>query len=309
MLARALHRELLLEAVTYLVIAAALVLAAGWLWYEALLAVLDLALALRAMLIGLTFGAAWRGRSRVPPALRLGGLAAIRLVLSEYLAFIILYSVIQPFVQRFMGEDDLRRVAPGEQPLLLVHGYCCNRGAWWRLRRRLEDLGYTIATVNLEPVGAGIDDYVETLRRRIEEVCTATGVPQLILVAHSMGGLAARAYLRKHGADRVARLITLGTPHQGTLVAHFGMGRNARQMELGSDWLQRLAADTALLALPVTSIYSVHDNFVMPQLSQELHGADNRRLAGVGHLSLLLYEDAGRQLLAALARPSAQKAA
>jgi pimeloyl-ACP methyl ester carboxylesterase len=35
------------------------------------------------------------------------------------------------------------------------------------------------------------------------------------LVAHSFGGLVARAYFQKHGAGRVDRLVTFGTPHKG----------------------------------------------------------------------------------------------
>lgn len=35
------------------------------------------------------------------------------------------------------------------------------------------------------------------------------------LVAHSMGGLVARAYLKKHGTGQVDRLVALGTPHKG----------------------------------------------------------------------------------------------
>lgn len=38
---------------------------------------------------------------------------------------------------------------------------------------------------------------------------------QVDIVAHSMGGLVARAYLQKHGSDRVERLVTFGTPHKG----------------------------------------------------------------------------------------------
>ncbi|PIW26892.1 MAG: hypothetical protein COW30_13000 [Rhodospirillales bacterium CG15_BIG_FIL_POST_REV_8_21_14_020_66_15] len=43
---------------------------------------------------------------------------------------------------------------------------------------------------------------------------------RVILVGHSMGGLAARAYLQAHdyGGD-VAALVTIGTPHQGSVVA------------------------------------------------------------------------------------------
>jgi pimeloyl-ACP methyl ester carboxylesterase len=60
-----------------------------------------------------------------------------------------------------------------------------------------------------------IDAYADGIARRIDEVLAATGT-SLILVGHSMGGLASRAYLRRHGVAKVARLITLGSPHQGT---------------------------------------------------------------------------------------------
>src|SRR5439155_6766729 len=44
------------------------------------------------------------------------------------------------------------------------------------------------------------------------------------LVAHSLGGLDARYAISKLGLhDRVASLVTLGTPHRGTPVADFGI--------------------------------------------------------------------------------------
>ncbi len=51
-------------------------------------------------------------------------------------------------------------------------------------------------------------------RRRIGDIEAATGASQVVLVGHSMGGLVARAYLRRYGGAKVRRLITIGTPHQ-----------------------------------------------------------------------------------------------
>lgn len=45
----------------------------------------------------------------------------------------------------------------------------------------------------------------------------AATAEQLLLVAHSMGGLVARAALALPGLERVARIVNLGAPHQGTL--------------------------------------------------------------------------------------------
>jgi pimeloyl-ACP methyl ester carboxylesterase len=45
----------------------------------------------------------------------------------------------------------------------------------------------------------------------------AAGINHPILVAHSMGGLVARAYVAKGG--EIAKLVTLGTPHLGSPLA------------------------------------------------------------------------------------------
>jgi pimeloyl-ACP methyl ester carboxylesterase len=92
----------------------------------------------------------------------------MRLALEEYLAFILVFTVVQPFERLFMGADRLRP-AGDRPPLLLVHGYECNRGFWWRLRARLEGAGWIVATVNLEPVFAGIDAYADVIARRVLE--------------------------------------------------------------------------------------------------------------------------------------------
>lgn len=50
----------------------------------------------------------------------------------------------------------------------------------------------------------------------IDQARERSGAAQVVLVAHSMGGLVARSYLQSSGyRNDVARLITLGTPHRG----------------------------------------------------------------------------------------------
>lgn len=233
----------------------------------------------------------------VPP---LGFLATARMVLAEYAAFVACFVVILPFERMWMGCD---RLAPGDRPpLLLVHGYGCSRGVWWWLRRRLEAAGWSVATLNLEPVYASIDDYVAPLSQRIDEVLRATGAARLILVGHSMGGLAARACLRHEGCARVARLITLGTPHAGSRLARIGPGRNARQMVPGSAWLQAL--DGVPPGLDCVTLYSRHDNYVLPRQNLALAGATARPLDGIGHLAMLFSPAVAGVLLSVLERPA-----
>jgi len=217
------------------------------------------------------------------PAPKLGLVGRLRLMLGEYLAFLLTFLAVLPCERLWMPADRLR--PGGGPPLLLVHGYGCSRGVWWLLRRRLEAAGHAVATVSLFPQNTGIDALVPQLQRRIEETCAATGSPQLILIGHSMGGLVCRAYLARHGEARAERLITLATPHAGSELARFGMGRNTREMEPASPWLRGLAAGR--LAIPVFCLCNPWDNYVMPQDSQRLPGARNIDLPPAGHTAML----------------------
>jgi triacylglycerol esterase/lipase EstA (alpha/beta hydrolase family) len=105
-----------------------------------------------------------------------------------------------------------------------------------------------------------------------------------------MGGLVARAYLRAHGTARLAHLITLGTPHHGTALARVAVGRSARQMRRTGEpgaWLAALAAsEDAALRAHITSIYTEHDNIVVPSSSSVLAGARHIVFTGIGHVAL-----------------------
>ena len=211
---------------------------------------------------------------------------------------LVLFDLIQPFENSWMRQDRLNVRRQGEIPVLLVHGYLCNRGSWWRLRRKLRKAGLVVATVNLEPPFADIDALGLILHPRIEEICTKTGAEKLALVGHSMGGLVCRAYLRRFGTGRVERLITLATPHQGTRTAWFGIGRDAREMQPGSAWLRQLAASAPVL--PTLATWSTHDSLVVPQDSARLPGCHEFALPALGHVMMLFSPEVGRLLVSEL---------
>ena len=265
----------------------------------ALLAAVGGILALRVLITVLNYLCFWACRL---PSAQISALRALPMMFAEYAAFVASFVLIFPFENWWMGRDRLKPVVD-RPPLLLIHGYGCSRGAWWWLRRRLEAAGWTVATISLEPVFTSIDNYIEPLAARIDAVLAETGAAQLILVGHSMGGLVARAYLRHHGVQRVARLFTLATPHAGSKLASLGIGQNARQMVPGSAWLAALALETALPETVV--IYSPHDNCVIPHLNLELPGATNIPLEGLGHLAILFSPRVADALLASLEKQAA----
>ena len=246
-----------------------------------------LALAGRAFFIAVTLLFARRYATPTPPEMRLGWASALGMAVAEYFAFIALFSLLIPFASRHVPLQADARKSP-YLPVLLIHGYQCNRAMWWWMRKRLLRAGFQVATLDMEPMFADIDDFALQVAQSVEALCAATGADRIALVGHSMGGLVARAYLRRYGKARVAKLITLGSPHHGSELAHLAMGINGAQMRPGSAWLTALNTPGAV-PLPENSvaIYSYHDNYVMPQDSARLEGARNVPLAGIGHLAMV----------------------
>lgn len=297
-LARVLRRLLALELGLYLVAGGGLVGARGWSAGNAVLLAVGCALVAR-IGFGLgTYALAWWWRSPVPPSFRRGPVALIRHGVGEIAAIVTAYAVLQPFERAWMGAVGPGLQAGARLPVLLVHGYACNRAVWWSLVRALSARGERVHAVSFEPVYGSIDLWVPQVAVRIDELLAATGRERVVLVTHSMGGLAARAYLRARGGSKVACVITLGAPHHGSLHARLGMGENARQMEPGSPWLTALAAaESGGLAAPLVSIYSHHDNFVAPQTSAVHPHARNVGLAGVGHVAMFFARPVRKLLL------------
>jgi triacylglycerol esterase/lipase EstA (alpha/beta hydrolase family) len=160
--------------------------------------------------------------------------------------------------------------------------------------------GHPHAAVNLEPVFGSIDDYVPVIEAAVSRLEQATGLPP-VLVCHSMGGLAARAWLRSAAADRLYRLVTIGTPHGGTWLARFSFTPNGRQMRLASDWLARLERDEAVRPRVATTCwYAECDNIVFPIGSATRANADNRLVLGAAHVDLAFHPDVIRGTLDAL---------
>jgi triacylglycerol lipase len=184
--------------------------------------------------------------------------------------------------------DDLSTRSHGHRAVVLVHGFVCNRAFWNPWMRRLRELGVPYVAINLEPVFCSIDRYPPLIDAAVRRAAEATGLAPLV-VAHSMGGLAVRAWLQGYDADtRVSHVVTVGTPHQGTWLGRFGYALNAREMGLSGDWLGRLAArESTGRRSRFICFYSHCDNIVFPASAATLAGADNRHVPGAAHVDMI----------------------
>lgn len=176
--------------------------------------------------------------------------------------------------------------APAPMPVVLVHGVLCNAGvfAWTICRFAEEGVGPPYA-LSYGPPLAPIERFSAQLAQVIDKACRDTGAAKVVIVGHSMGGLVARDYLRRYGGAKVARVVTIGTPHHGSRFAYLAAGWCLAQIRPGSAWLAALPEPPP--SPPIVSLWSPHDSMVAPQTSAVLEGAINVAFLGVGHNALL----------------------
>lgn len=175
------------------------------------------------------------------------------------------------------------------KPVLLIHGILCNRAVWRPLIGRLQARGFApIRAINLEPLFADLDSHAATVAGELHALQQQSNGAPVAIVTHSMGGLVARAALRLIAPGGISRVVTIAAPHHGTRIARLLRPPPARQLSPDSLWLRALnASQEGRLSVPLTSIYSVHDNLIAPPESSVFAGARLEQLRGLGHLSLL----------------------
>lgn len=237
-----------------------------------------------------------------PDATRSGAMRRLRVLCAEPLELdmALLRMAAEPRMQRSARSGARRGLAA--PAIVLVHGIACNRAVWQPLLARLGEAGFgAVHALNLEPLFGDIDVYALDLSARIAQIKRETDDRPVVIVAHSMGGLVARAALRHLTPGTAGRIVTVATPHHGTALAcRFGW-ICARQMCPGSPWLRALnGAQEGRFALPLTSLYSLDDNLIIPASSAVLRGARSVELRGVGHLGLLRSAPALRAIVAEL---------
>ena len=226
----------------------------------------------------------WWWRARRPPDVKLTPWQRVRMFWYEFVAIaqaprMIFYAA--------LVRDPPR--APAALPVLLLHGIGCNAAVWTGTRDYLEAEGLgPVYALSYGPPFDSIETFAPQVAAKIAQIEAHTGAHQVVIVGHSMGGLVALTYLRRHGGAHVRRLVTLGTPYRGSMHAWLMSGTSLAQMRPGSAFLSSLnRRDYDIGGVPVTSLWSWHDSMVTPQTSSRVDWAQNIVISGVAHNALL----------------------
>ena len=178
-------------------------------------------------------------------------------------------------------------------PVIFVHGLYHNRTAWFLYLHWFRRWGWRhLKAITLRGKLRSVAEHATTLAREVDGVLRETGSARVDLVGHSMGGLVIRAFLAEaSNHEAVRRVVTLGTPHAGSKLAVFAVGRARRELLPGSPFLASLNAGGAQ-APPhghLFAIYSIADNMVLPNKSARAEGEGVTCLetGPVNHVGLL----------------------
>jgi len=195
----------------------------------------------------------------------------------------------------------MRSGTNGRGPIILVHGWGLNRGALWLLRHRLRRAGWgPVYSFTYPSFRADVERAAVRLHGFIERL---TNQQSLTLIGHSLGGLVLRHCAHHCPVPTVRRIITLGTPHSGTLLARVP-GPTTGRLAPGSTFLDSLnTADPVPERCDAIALYSTFDAMILPPSNAQYPGAFNIQINDVGHNALLFSSKVYRLLAENLAAP------
>ncbi|MBI2893891.1 MAG: alpha/beta fold hydrolase [Deltaproteobacteria bacterium] len=268
-------------------------------------------------------GVPWR---RIGGALAVAGLAAGRVAARAGAqvgsAVSAAYHAVDPDVRRQIGELPLvgltmlapgrREVVPladdGRNVVVFVHGLGGGPGNFWPMGLYFRLHGRSRSYAVALPAGRPIVELAEVLSTFLEDLARANDLPEgrrVDIVAHSMGGLVARAALeRSEISARVATLITLGTPHEGTHLARLAVSTSLLELRRSSDLVERLREQLPWKGPPerprLVAFWSAADTVLLPHTTGRVDGADSVEIEGASHYGYLLQPAIWAKVLSAL---------
>lgn len=163
-------------------------------------------------------------------------------------------------------------INPAINPVILVHGHWDTSRVFRKLSVFLRSRGHKVFAPDLLPSGGelSIAEMSQLLAVYIDQHLPP-GAP-FDLIGFSMGGIIARHYVqRRDGLRRVERLITLSSPHNGTLTAYLLPYQGIKDMRPRSHFLLDLNRDaSALDRINFTSLWTPFDLMIVPARSSSL---------------------------------------
>jgi len=107
-------------------------------------------------------------------------------------------------------------------PIILIHGLWNTSSIFSSITSKLDDIGIEYFAPTLKH-SYGMTSILDLTNKLNELILEKYGLEKEIdILGFSMGGIIGRYWLQKfNGYKRTRRLISIGSPHKGTLMANF----------------------------------------------------------------------------------------
>lgn len=186
-------------------------------------------------------------------------------------------------------------------PIVLVPGYGGDSSTFIFIAQRLSNAGIgPFVRYRYQPLLTSIESHATRLEKLVDQTIEKSGKDKVILIGHSMGGIVARYFVQEmSGLNKVEKLVTVESPHQGLAIGKYAPGECAKQLTRDSHLLASLRNNLeSLKALPILSIYSDINPF--SKGSDAYHLLDNDSdhfIPGYGHVSLLYNNTVAKSII------------
>jgi triacylglycerol lipase len=176
-------------------------------------------------------------------------------------------------------------------PILFVHGWSSSASTWNTMIGRFEKDGWPKSHLSAYSYNTSQSNKVDAekeVKPRVESLLKATGAEKVDIIAHSMGSLNSRWYIKFLGGEsKVDEWVSLGGPNHGTNTAFFCFSTACTEMRPGSTFLNELnAGDETPGSVNYGTWWSPCDEIINPDSSVLLTGATNTETACISHSNL-----------------------
>ncbi|HET8815244.1 MAG TPA: alpha/beta fold hydrolase [Solirubrobacterales bacterium] len=181
-------------------------------------------------------------------------------------------------------------------PILFVHGWNGSSSNWSTMISRFEKDGYPkshLLAYNYNTSTSNKTTGETVVKSEVEKLLASTGAEKVDILAHSMGSLNSRWYLKfvAGAQEKVDDWVSFGGPNHGTSAANLCFSTTCVEMRIGSKFLTELnAGDETPGAVNYGTWWSPCDEFINPDESVILSGATNTKTACISHLALVSNE-------------------
>ncbi|MEO8193048.1 MAG: triacylglycerol lipase [Gemmatimonadales bacterium] len=189
-------------------------------------------------------------------------------------------------------------------PILFVHGYLGNTTNWDQMRARFVADGwqdFELYAYNYSFLASNASSATE-IAAQVDDIMRMTGATKVDIIAHSMGSISSRYYLKNLGGTaKIDAWVSLGGPNHGTDAVE---NQNCqfvpcREIVPGSAFLTALNAGDETPGLVRYGTWrSPCDTTINPDESVILSGATNTLTACIVHFNFLVDQNVYNQVRA-----------